>query len=119
MIVTRILIAALLAAALAASAAYAQRADSQAPLARQELRWPDTRDAAERPGWATPSPLVAPWPATPPADSAPAAVGVTPSDAGIDWAAIAIGSAGGLLAAAGIAGLAVYGGRLQRRRRTA
>ena len=117
MIITRILIAALLVAALAAPAAYAQRADSRAPLARQDLRASDTR--AERPGWATPSRLVAPWPATPPADSAPASVGVAHSEAGIDWAAIAIGSSGGLLAAAGIACLAVYGGRLQRRRRMA
>ncbi len=110
MIITRILIAALLAAALAAPAAYAQRADSRAPLARSDT---------EPPGWTMPSRLVAPWPATPPADSAPVTVGVAPSEAGIDWAAIAIGSSGGLLAAAGIAGLAVYGGRLQRRRRIA
>jgi hypothetical protein len=74
---------------------------------------------AERPGWATLSRLVALWPATPPADSAPSTVGVATSEAGIDWAAIAIGSSGGLLAAAGIAGLALYGGRLQGRRRTA
>jgi hypothetical protein len=99
MIITRTLITALLVAALAAPAAYAQR--------------------AERPGWATPSRLVAPWPATPAADSAPVTVGVAASEAGIDWAAIAIGSSGGLLAAAGLAGLAVYGRRLQRRRRTA
>jgi hypothetical protein len=107
MTIPRTLAAALAIAAIAVPAtAQAQPADSHGSAAaqarvaqhKQDLRSPDTRDAAKG---VTRSVLpVAPqWPVDPqPVTSAPAAQPSTKADDGVDWATIAIGIAGSLIA---------------------
>jgi hypothetical protein len=108
------LAAALAALAIATPAAVAQPADMHASTAqaaaqaqlRQDLRSPDTIDAAQRPRTAeavdAPGATVVDSQSTrtPVTPVAPAAV---PSDDGVDWATIGIGLAGTLLVLGGIA----------------
>ena len=138
MSLTRTLVAALAAASLAAPSALAQPADMHAGLAqpaKQDLRSPDTRDAATRPANAraqdlrhlraggdatTQAPLPGPptWPAHPQPISAPITAAPQRDD-GIDAATIALGIAGSLLAVAAIAGIVNRTRRTQRQRATA
>ena len=138
MSLTRTLVAALAAASLAAPSALAQPADMHAGLAqpaKQDLRSPDTRDAATRPANAraqdlrhlraggdatTQAPLPGPptWPAHPQPISAPITAAPQRDD-GIDPATLALGIAGSLLAVAAIAGIANRNRRTQRQRATA
>ena len=137
---TRTLVAALAAATLAAPSALAQPADMHAGRAQpatkaQDLRSPDTRDAATRPanasqqdlrhlraGAATTTrvPLPGPpsWPAHPQPISPPITAAQQPDD-GIDTATIALGIAASLLAVGALAGIASRTRRPQRRRVTA
>jgi hypothetical protein len=108
----------------AAKARNAQEAKQQA-AAKQDLRSPDTRDAAvlrrqapvDAPGATAagsasrPAPPVAPgqptWPVNPqPIAPAPEPVASTSDGDGVDWAPIGAGIIGGLLAVGGIAALA-------------
>lgn len=86
--------------------AQAQVADMHASTAiaasqaqqKQDLRSPDARDAASGVSRAA-LPQAPTWPVDPkPVTSAPAAQPATGGDSGIDWATIAIGIAGSLLA---------------------
>ena len=139
---TRTLVAALAAATLAAPSAFAQPADMHGAFAKpaakttgQDLRSPDTRDAATRPTSAraqdlrhlraggdatTQAPLPGPptWPAHPQPISAPITAAPQRDD-GIDPATIALGIAGSLLAVAAIAGIANRTRRRQHQRATA
>ena len=138
---TRTLVAALAAATLAAPSAFAQPADMHGAFAKpaakttgQDLRSPDTRDAATRPasaraqdlrhlravGNTTQSPMAGPptWPAHPHVIAAPSAPAEQPDD-GVDVTTIGLGIAGSLLAVGALAGIANRTRRPQRRRATA
>jgi hypothetical protein len=138
MTATRTLVAALAAATLAAPSALAQPIDLHGAVAQpaaktsgQDLRSPDARDAATRPGSAlaqdvrhlraggdaTQRPLVGPptWPAQPHVITAPSTPAEQPGD-GVDLATIGLGIAGSLLAVGALAGIANRTRRPQRRR---
>ena len=136
----RSLAAALAILAVAAPSALAQPADMHAGPAQpatpaQDLRSPDTRDAATRPANAsqqdlrhlragaattTRAPLPGPpsWPAHPQPISPPSTAAQQPDD-GIDTATIALGIAASLLTVGTLAGIASRTRRPQRRRVTA
>ena len=135
MTVTRTIIAALAATTLAAPSAFARPIDTPLNLAQpavaQDLRSPDTRDAATRPATTgaehlrhlqaggtdaqRPLPVPPTWPGHPQVISAPLTP-VVQRDHGVDATTIGLGIAGSVLAVGAIAGIANRTRRPQRRR---
>jgi hypothetical protein len=143
MSIARTLVAALAVTALAVPAAQARPADMHASVAQatakaqqqQDLRSPDTIDAAQLRGHgaaavnapgatavdsatrSAPSTLPAPptWPANP-QPIAPAHGAKVVDDGGVDWAPIALGIVGGLLAVGAVAVLTTRRRRMRVRR---
>ncbi len=92
---------------------------------QQDLRSPDTRDAAvvNAPGGPAVDPAARPsvpgpptWPVDPQPISPAPVVHATDSGSGLDWTTIALGIAGGLLAVGGVVAVVLHSRRLGRAR---